>query len=173
MSRFFEDIRIGEQMRLGTHVFTREEIVRFARRFDPQPFHLDEGAAAAGPFGGLIASGWHTGAVWVRLMVEHRQRGAEAEATTPGTHRARHGPSPGLRELKWLVPVRPGDTISYSTRVTGKIDLASRPGWGIVVSRNEGVNQNGETVLSFLGEVFVERRAPPAQAGNSRDDNNP
>jgi len=160
MSRFYEDIRIGEQTPLGTHEFTREEIVRFARQYDPQPFHLDDEAARASSFGGLIASGWHTGAVWVRLMVEFRQRSAAAQAAAPGEHGARVGPSPGFRDMKWLTPVRPGDTISYSTRVVEKIDLASRPNWGIVISRNEGVNQKGELVMSFLGEVFVERRAP-------------
>ena len=160
MSGFFEDIRIGEQTLLGSHLFTREDIIRFAKLYDPQPFHIDEAAAEASQFGGLIASGWHTGSVWIRLMVEHRQRSTEGQAAALGEHRPRIGPSPGLRDMRWTTPVRPGDTISYSTRVAEKIDLASRPNWGIVVSRNEGVNQNGEMVLSFLGEVFVERRSP-------------
>ncbi len=156
MSGFFEDIRIGEQTLLGRHLFTREDIIRFATQYDPQPFHIDEEAANA-KFGGLIASGWHTGSVWIRLMVEHRQRSAEWQAAAPGEHRPRIGPSPGLRDMRWSTPVRP------ATWVAEKIDLASRPNWGIVVSRNEGVNQQGEMVLSFLGEVFVERRAPKAQ----------
>ncbi len=163
MTRYFEDIRIGEQASLGDHRFTAEEIVSFAERFDPQPFHLDEQAAAESHFGGLVASGWHTAAVWMRLMVSHWQRQIEAEAYAPGERRPRLGVSPGIRALKWQTPVRVGDTISYSTRVTGKEELTSRPQWGLVISRNEGVNQDGREVLTFLSQVFVERRTVAGQ----------
>lgn len=159
MTLYFEDIRIGEAIELGTHLFTREEIVSFASRFDPQRFHLDEAAAKESLFGGLCASGWHTACVWIRLMAEQRAKAA-AEIASDGGHAARHGPSPGISELKWLKPVYPGDVISYRSTPQKKIDLRSRPTSGLLVSFNEGTNQDGERVISFLGNLFVERRAP-------------
>jgi acyl dehydratase len=165
MTRFFEDVHIGENITLGSHTFSRDEIVEFAQRFDPQRFHIDEEAATASPFGGLIASGWQTGAVWMRLMAEHRQRAKEVEKLAPDEHQPRTGPSPGLRELKWILPVRPGDIITYSSRVVEKNTLFSRPNWGVIASLNEGVNQKGELVLSFIGEILVERRSPRTHNG--------
>lgn len=163
MTLYFEDIKIGEAIELGSHLFTREEIISFASRFDPQRFHVDEAAAKESLFGGLCASGWHTACVWIRLMAEQRAKAA-ADIERAGARAARHGPSPGIRELKWLKPVYPGDTISYRTTPQQKIDLRSRPGSGLLVSFNEGINQDGERVISFLGNLFVERRAPAASA---------
>lgn len=157
MGAYFEDIVIGETTEIGSHSFTADEIVSFAERFDPQRFHMDHRAAEESLFGGLCASGWHTAAVWMRLMVRHRQR-VSAEVAAAGGSPARLGGSPGFRELKWIKPVFVGDVISYRSVAEEKIELRSRPEWGLLVTRNEGVNQHGDVVFSFVGQVFVERR---------------
>ena len=155
--KFFEDIAVGERAELGRHTFTADEIKAFAGRFDPQLFHLDEGAAARSHFGALCASGWHTAAVWMRLMVEHQRREDDArrERNEPV---AELGPSPGFRDLKWLKPVYVGDTVSYALEIVGARPSNSRPGWGLITLRNTGVNQKGEPVISFVSVAFVERR---------------
>ncbi|VAW16098.1 MaoC-like dehydratase [hydrothermal vent metagenome] len=158
MSKFFEDMRIGEQAVLGSHTFTEEQIITFARRYDPQPFHTDTETAGRSFYGGLIASGWHSAAICMRLWVGYIQAQQEAAALAPGERQPRLGPSPGIRALAWRLPVRAGDTISYSTRVTEKTELRSRPQWGLVVSRFTGVNQHGREAISYEGQVFVERR---------------
>jgi acyl dehydratase len=154
--RWFEDLEIGRRRDLGSHCFTEAEIIAFARQYDPQFIHVDAEAAAAGPYGGLIASGWHTAAVWMKLMVTSLR--AEAEADTTQGRRPAPGPSPGFLDLTWPNPVRPGDTIRYSATLIEKVDLKSKPNWGLVRSRCEGTNQRGETVLSFTGQALVERR---------------
>jgi acyl dehydratase len=159
MSNYFEDLATGTTAELGAHTFTREEIVDFARRFDPQPFHLDEAAAQESLFGALCASGWHTAAVWLRLALDYRKREADLLAFR-GERPARYGPSPGFENLRWLKPVFVGDTIRFTTRIKEKIDSKSRPAVGLVLSENEGFNQHGELVFSVTGKVFVERRVP-------------
>ena len=159
--KFFEEIAVGERMELGKYTFTAGSIKAFARDFDPQPFHLDEAEAARSIYGALIASGWQTAAVWMRLMVEHQRREDEARRAR-GEPVAALGPSPGFRELKWLKPVYAGDTISYSTEVVDARPSNSRPGWGLMTIRNSGVNQKGEPVISFVSVVFVERRTGAA-----------
>jgi acyl dehydratase len=154
---FFEDLQIGARSEIGSHRFTVEEIKAFAERYDPQPFHLDEAAAARSHFGGLVASGWHTAATWMRLAVERRKRDAEA-ARARGEPVAVLGPSPGFRDLKWLLPVYAGDTITYATEVVDKRVSARRPGWGLMHVLNTGTNQDGKLVLSFLSTAFIERR---------------
>jgi acyl dehydratase len=155
--KFWEDIAVGERAETGRYTFTTASIKGFARRFDPQPFHLDEAAAARSHFGALCASGWHTASVWMRLMVEYQRREDEARRAR-GEATAALGPSPGFRELKWLKPVYVGDTITYSTEVIEKRASNSRPDWGLMWIRNNGVNQKGEPVISFVSAVFVERR---------------
>jgi acyl dehydratase len=155
--KFWEDIAVGERAEVGRYTFTADNIKAFARRFDPQPFHLDEAAAARSHFGALCASGWHTGSVWMRLMVDHDKR-ETAAMRARGEAVARLGPSPGFRELKWLKPVYVGDTITYSTEIVDKRPSNSRPEWGLMTIRNSGVNQKGETVISFVSTAFVERR---------------
>lgn len=150
----YDQIVVGEREKLGSYTFTAESIVAFARRFDPQPFHLSEEEGAKTHFGGLIASGWHTGAAWMRLRVDYAERLA-AERAAKGLPALEPGPSPGFANLKWLRPVRAGDTITYYTEHTSKRPLASRPGWGIAFSLNTGVNQNGEPVFSFEGSVLL------------------
>ena len=155
--KFFEDIAIGDRAELGTHTFTADDIKRFARKYDPQPFHVDEAAAARSHFGALCASGWHTAAVWMRLMVEHQRREDEARGSR-GEAVASFGPSPGFRELKWLKPVYAGDSVSYSAEIVDKRASNSRPDWGLMTFRNMGVNQKGEPVISFVSVAFVGRR---------------
>lgn len=155
--KFFEDIVVGERYELGQHTFTAEAIKAFARCFDPQPFHLDEAAAAQSHFRALCASGWHTAAVWMRLLADYHSRN-DAARRARGEAVAELGPSPGFRDLKWLKPVYAGDTITYATEVVDKRASQSRPKWGLVTIRNSGVNQKGELVISFVSVVFVERR---------------
>ncbi|MBB4039062.1 acyl dehydratase [Microvirga flocculans] len=154
---YFEDLVIGETDELGSYTFTAEEIVRFAKQFDPQRFHVDPEAARTSLFGALCASGWHTASVWMKQMVAHRDR-IRAYALARGERPARLGPSPGFTNMKWLKPVYAGDTITYRTTVTSKRPSASRPGWGLVFHHNTGTNQHGEEVFAFDGMVFWERR---------------
>lgn len=158
---FFEDIAIGTRDEIGSYVFSAEEIKRFAAAFDPQPFHLDEAAAARSHFGGLIASGWHSQAVWMKLNVAYWNR-RRSERDASGTSNPRIGPSPGFDELKWLKPVRAGDTISFVNVVTCKRPSRSMPSWGLVTFKATGRNQAGEEVISFTGHVFIERRSADA-----------
>lgn len=154
---FLEDARIGERRETGRHTFTADEIVRFAERYDPQPFHLSEEAAARSHFGRLCASGWHTAGVAMRMLIEHRRR-VVAELRERDEQVARWGPSPGFRDLKWLKPVYVGDTITFATEPIETRPSKSRPGWGLVFSLNTGTNQHGELVYCFVGSVFVQRR---------------
>ena len=156
--KFFEDIQVGEMTAVGRCTFTAEDIKSFASRYDPQPFHLDEAAAERSHFGALCASGWHTACVWMRLLIELRRREDE-EQRARGEPVATLGPSPGLRELKWLKAVYVGDTVTYSTEVIGTRGLKSRPQWGLVTWRHTGKNQRGEPVISFISSAFIERRA--------------
>ncbi|WP_395687561.1 MaoC family dehydratase [Aestuariivirga sp.] len=153
-----EDIEVGLVIELGSHHFPREEILAFARAYDPQPFHLDDEAARTGPFGVLSASGWHTAAAWMKCYVATNQK-AERQMRAAGQTPAEVGPSPGLEQLRWLRPVTPGDTLSFRTTITGKRELKSRPGWGLVFSHNEGFNQRGELVFCFDGKVMTPARA--------------
>jgi len=159
MSSYFEDLQVGSSVSLGSHTFSREEIVDFARKYDPQPFHLNEDAAQQSLFGALCASGWHTGAVWLRLVIDHRRREAEL-IRFRGERPARYGPSPGFEKLRWLKPVFVGDTLTFTSCVRDKVDSRSRPDLGLVLFDNEGMNQNGELVFSVVSKVFVERRRP-------------
>ena len=155
--KFFEDIAVGERYEVGRHTFGAEGIKAFARLYDPQPFHVDEEAAKRSHFGSLVASGWQTASVWMRLMVEYQRR-EDAARRARGEAIAEMGPSPGFRELKWLKPVYPGDTITYATEITEKRASNSRPAWGLISLRNTGVNQKGEPVISFISVAFAERR---------------
>lgn len=155
--KYLEDIQIGERLELGTHVFTAEEIKRFAQKFDPQPFHIDEEAAKRSHFGGLCASGWHTAAIWMTLMIAYRRRAAEVSRLR-GEPVARTGPSPGLEDIKWLKPVYVGDTLSYVSEISATRASKSKPGWGLMTMFSTATNQKGERVLSFVSRVFVQCR---------------
>jgi len=149
MTLYGEDFRVGETVVMGNHTFTAEEIIEFARQFDPQPFHIDPQAAAQSAFGGLIASGWHTCAVCMRLNCETY------------INRSHSLGSPGLDNIRWTKPVRPGDTITYRRTVLEARASQSRPGMGLLRSRTEAINQAGELVMSMEGWGMFGRR--PAQ----------
>ena len=155
--KYFEDIQVGDVFEVGRYTFTADSIKAFAVRFDPQPFHLDEAAAESSHFGALVASGWHTAAAWVRLLVDHRRRLAEA-ARARGEPVAAIGPALGFRDLKWLKPVYVGDTVEYKSEVIEMRLSDSRPRVGLMTFRSIGVNQHGEPVLSLISTTFVERR---------------
>ena len=154
---WLDEIEAGLVVELGTHHFTKEAIIAFALQYDPQPFHLSEEGGREGPFGVLSASGWHTGAGWMKCYVATNQA-AEAKMRAEGREPALIGPSPGFTNLRWLKPVTPGDAISYRSTVTGTRELNSRPGWGLVFSMYEGFNQKGEVVFSFEGKVLTPKR---------------
>ncbi len=159
MSNYFEDLEIGRRLVLGTHTFTADEIKSFARRFDPQPFHLDEEAAKSSLMGALCASGWHTAAYYIKFNIETRQRW-EAEIHNRGETVALWGPSPGFRDVKWPRPVFAGDTVTYSQTISDKVNMKSRPERGLLVHTGMAHNQTGEQVFQVTGQIFVPRRTP-------------
>jgi acyl dehydratase len=136
---WWEDFRVGDSSEMGRHTFTEEEILAFGRQFDPQTFHADSAAAQDTVFGGLIASGWHTCAVGMRLMVESYLQ----KTVSLG--------SPGVDTIRWLKPVRPGDTLAYRRTVLASRASAKRKGVGLVKHRYEAQNQAGELVLTMEG----------------------
>jgi len=148
--KYFEDFAVGEEMPLGSHVMTEEAILAFARRYDPQPFHVDAEAARRSIYGGLIASGWHTCAVMMRLSVEAHRRIAAAGLG-----------SPGMDSCRWLKPVRAGDTLTGTSVVLETWPSRSRP-MGFVRRRVELRNQRGEAVLAVVGVSMYRRRETPA-----------
>jgi acyl dehydratase len=144
--RYWEDFRETETVELGSYEITREEILEFARKYDPQPFHVDEEAANAGPFGGLAASGWHTAAVFMRLFV-----------TGILNHAAGRG-SPGIEELRWTAPVRPGDVLTGRVRVLETYPSERRADRGTVITQCELLNQDGAVVMTMRGRGHFLRR---------------
>jgi len=158
MNLFFDDIEIGTERQLGTYAFTRDNIVEFAKKFDPQAFHLSEEAAAKTHFRKLCASGWHTASAFMKCLVARRHKDLE-NAEETGVAAPRLGPSPGFRNLKWRRPVYVGDVITYTQKITGKTPSKSKPEWGVLHALNIGTNQDGEVVFSLESNVFLERRA--------------
>lgn len=154
MTSFYDLLQPGMTQHLGSHTFSRDEIIEFASQFDPQPFHLSEDAAAKSHFGALCASGWHTISVWMSLNVAHGRQQLIALTGYEGPD-PMMGPSPGVRNIRWSRPVYVGDTITYSSTITGKKPSTGRPGWATVLSRSEGVNQDGQTVLTMDGAVTM------------------
>jgi acyl dehydratase len=156
---FFEDRQIGEITDLGGHTFGRDEILAFAREFDPQPFHLDDAAAKASLFGALCASGWHTSSIFIRQIITNRQF-ARTAAPEGSERRPVYGPSPGFRDLNWPKPVYVGDTIEFRARIAEKVDMKSRPNRGILASEVQARNQHGDIVFSVMSQILVDRREP-------------
>jgi acyl dehydratase len=143
---YFEDFFEGQRLELGSKLVTHDEIIAFATDFDPQPFHLDDAAGAASIFGSVIASGWHTCSMMMRIVVDGVMTGSSSMG------------SPGLDKVRWLLPVKPGDTLSV-TYVTTKVKAsASRPDRGVVWSAWEGRNQHGEIVCVIEGMGMFGRR---------------
>lgn len=159
----FEDVEIGTTIDLGTHVFSKDEMLSYARRFNPQYFHADEEAAKSSLYGGLIASGWHTGAVWNRHVVTYRQNLAEIQSHRPATSL-----SIAVIDMKWSCPVRPGDALAFRTTITGTSELPEFPHWGLVESFDEGINQCGETVFCLAHRYWIERARSMTASGANR-----
>ena len=134
--RYFEDYPVGAVFTGGPISVSEQDILDFARRYDPQPMHVDKIAAEAGQFGGLIASGWHTGSLMMQLLTKH---------FVPEGNLA----SPGLDELRWIRPVRPGDQLSLRVTVESARRSRSKPDQGVVVSFVEVLNQTGEVVMTL------------------------
>jgi len=145
---FFEDFAPGQVHALGSVTVVEDEIVDFARRFDPQPFHVDPAAAGATPFGGLIASGWWTAAAWMRLYVDTL------------LHRAASLGSPGVEELRWRRPVRPGDTLTGSLTVLATAPSERDPRRGTVVFECAMTAADGVAVMTMRGRGLFRRREP-------------
>ena len=146
------DLPVGRVLALGSVTVEREEVLAFARQYDPQPFHLDEDAAAKSMFGKLSASGWHTCAMAMGVMV----RGFLHESSSLG--------SPGLEQIKWLKPVFPGDTLTLTQTITESRPMASRPDVGLTRTLWKMFNQHGEQVLLMDGYGMFRRRVPGAAA---------
>lgn len=144
--RYFEDFAPGQVLELGSRTISRESMLAFAREFDPQPFHVDEEAAKRSIYGGLLASGWHTCSLWMRILCD----GLLADTASLG--------SPGIDELRWLKPVRPGDTLSVRMTVLETIPSRSKPDRGLIRSLTEMRNQHGEVVLTARGLSLLGRR---------------
>ena len=149
---YWEDLQPGSVRDLGTVTPTREEIIDFASKFDPQPFHLDDEAARNSVFGALCASGWHTCAMAMRLTVDNFLR----ESSSMG--------SPGLENIKWMKPVLPGDTLRLRHRTLESRPLNSKPDLGLTRSVWEMFNQRGEQVLQMEGYGMFRRRTPATAA---------
>ena len=146
---WLEDIRVGDTARFGHHVVEREEVIAFAARYDPQPFHLSDEAAAATHFGRLSASGWHTASLTMAMIVAHyRDTGFQSLG------------SPGIDELRWLRPVYPGDTLRCETEVLDVRRSASRPEMGLIVSLLTVFNQDDVAVMRFRPTVMIRARLP-------------
>jgi acyl dehydratase len=146
VTRYFEDFHIGDVLEVGSVSVTQADIIAFATQYDPQSMHTDPGAASFTIYGGLIASGWHTVALFMRLLVDS----VVAKTSSLG--------SPGVEELRWPLPVRPGDTLSGSMEILETRVSNSRPSMGIVRWRGTVRNQHGQLVLSLVGTNFFGRR---------------
>ena len=146
--RYFEDVEVGTKASFGRYAVMRKEVVEFAAKYDPQPFHLSDEAAATTHFGRLSASGWHTCAMTMAMLVEAMKERQEAGLG-----------SPGLDELRWLRPVYPGDVLSCESEVLDKRASASRPEMGLYKSRTTVLNQDGVAVMTFVSNVMIATRS--------------
>jgi acyl dehydratase len=154
---WFEDVTLGGKYEIGSYLFTEDNIIAFARAYDPQYFHVDKLKAAQSPYGGLIASGWHTAAVWMKLMISYRQgRVTEGAEATQANY-----VSPGVRDLRWLKPVRPGMILTYSNEPFAKLDWPTLPAYGLLEGKNEARDQEGTLVYSFVNRVLLLRKPSP------------
>jgi acyl dehydratase len=144
---YFEDFEVGSTDEFGHYPVTREEILEFAGKYDPQPFHLSDAAGQAMHFGGLCASGWHTGAMAMRMIVDSMPAGGSGSLG-----------SPGISELRWIKPVFPGDVLRMKSTVVDKRASRSRPDMGMLFLENQVFNQKDELVMSFRPTVMYQRR---------------
>lgn len=146
--RYFEDFVVGQSLEMGSYTITREEILTFAQQFDPQPFHTDEARARNSLYGGLIASGWHTASIFMRLLVD----GLLNDTASMG--------SPGIDELRWTRPVRPDDTLRARFTVREANASTRHADRGTIVSDCEVFNQRDEVVMRVTGRNIIGRRPP-------------
>ncbi len=144
---YFEDIETGSKQSFGRYEVTREEVIEFASKYDPQPFHLDDEAAASTHFGRLSASGWHTCAMTMRMLVENM---AQVEQAGLG--------SPGIDDLRWIRPVYPGDTLRVESEVISKRRSRSRPDMGLFKSKVQVFNQDDELVMEMTSNGLIRVR---------------
>ena len=147
---YFEDLTVGAETEFGSYEVTRDEVLEFARKYDPQPFHLSDEAAAKTHFGRLAASGWHTAAMTMAVIARYV---VEDEQAALG--------SPGIDELRWKKPVYPGDTLHVRGRIVDKTPSRSRPEMGSFRTETTVTNQHGEVVMTFTSIVLI-RRKPAA-----------
>lgn len=147
-SRFLEDYLVGSLHEFGDALVDEAEVIAFARAYDPQYFHTDPQAAKAGPFGGLIASGWHTCGLFMRMLVDHFVPGSASLG------------SPGVDAIRWPHPVRPGDRLSAKVLVIEARRSQSKPDRGVVECHGELVNQDGVTVLTIKNVMLIKARGP-------------
>lgn len=143
--RFFEDFHPGEVLEFGDYRVTEEEIIEYAKRYDPQSFHVDPKAAEKSIYGGLIASGWMTGSIVMRMLVDHFLSPASIG-------------SPGVDEIRWTRPVRPGDRLRLRVTVVDARRSQSKPDRGVVEVQKEAINQDGETVMRLRGMSLYQCR---------------
>ncbi len=149
-ARYFEDYQPGTVVDCGSFSLTEAEIIAFARQYDPQPFHVDPVAAKDGPFGGLIASGWHTTSVMMRHLVDHY---VSPESSIG---------SPGVDNIRWSRPVRPGDTLRVRATVVDARRSSSKPDRGIITTLAEVLNSGGEVAMRVTANNFILLRDPSA-----------
>lgn len=154
MALYFEDLVVGTIERFGRYEVTREEVIAFASQYDPQPFHLDDAAAAESIFGRIAASGWHTTAMTMRMMVDRWKEIGFDRASLGGA---------GMDELRWTAPVYPGDVLSCEIELLEKSASRSKPDRGFIRNRWTVFNQNGEKVLSMISTGIIATR--PSQDG--------
>jgi acyl dehydratase len=152
MTRYWEDFQEGQTFDLGSTTVHRDDIVDFGQRWIPQPFHVDENAARSSPFGGLIASGWHTACIFMRLYYEHLL----ADSASMG--------SPGVRDMRWLEPVRPGQVLRAFATVLRTSESSTTPSRGTVEMRWECARPDGTVVLRMAGTAYFARRSSPSHA---------
>jgi acyl dehydratase len=144
---YFEDLEIGAETYFGSYEVTREEVLEFARKYDPQPFHLSDEEAAKTHFGRIAASGWHTCAMTMAVIARHV---VDEEQAGLG--------SPGIDELRWRRPVYPGDTLHVRSKIVGKTPSRSKPEMGSFRSDTVVTNQDDQPVLTFTSIVLIRRR---------------
>ncbi len=149
---YFEDIEVGRKTRFGRYEVTREEVIEFATKYDPQPFHLDDEAAAQTYFGRLSASGWHSCAMMMRMSADNMKDNDQAGLG-----------SPGIDELRWVKPVYPGDVLRCESEIIDKTPSRSRPEMGSYRSNVKLINQDDEVVMTYISIGLISRRPDSEQ----------
>ena len=148
---YWEDMEVGSSREFGHYEVTREEVLEFAHKYDPQPFHISDEAAAKTHFGRIAASGWHTGAMSMRVLVDALSKEPQASLG-----------SPGVDELRWLKPVYPGDRLTVSGTIIDKTPSRSKPELGTIRTQTIVTNQHGVDVMRYISIVLMQRRPSSA-----------